>query len=751
MMAQARIAKLVGLCGALLIASAVTAQMSCLPKMVERKLAEEAKEAEKLFRFTEAFERYQTLSYTLHERAMADSVLRADMADSTLWVFESGIECAERSGNLLGAADLIDTLIVLGRASEDQWLQRIQLAYQLGNLEEAHGIWEQGKIVLRSPEWNERAESLNRLLAELEENETPAILSRFRPSSDVPEFGAVPFGGGVVFVSTNEVPGILPLLDGWTGMRYSELRYTADRDSADNPVRFGEKIKRTDLMKSGRSMFHDGPVGFSSEEDVAFVTRNHNEESSINGARTRHLRIDMMERKGDVWVPSEDTLAINDPSFSTCHGALDTLGNLVFSSNRPGGHGGMDLWRCQRGEDGTFGPPENLGPRVNTSGNEVFPFVNSVNQMYFSSNGREFSFGGLDVYKLVEGESEPVLLGQPVNSFADDFAIHVDETGVGYLSSNRGGQDRVYNLQLREVFADFEIQITGCDDEVASGLQIKAFNTTTKESSTLTTDVNGKILFQTIIGEVMELTFEGNWTYQGFGTKEFVSRVEGFNEDIIRLDYTPRDNQVQLLMEEVNPNEIDVELWHDDGSSVQLGINEEGLAFWGLQEYATYSELRADAIGYQTQIEPVRNQEDCPRPDSLVVPMRRVVSIDLSSVYYDLDKATLRPRSKKVLDSLVVYMKAVPAVKLELSSHTDCRGSDDYNQKLSQRRAQSCVDYIIATGISKDRIVPQGYGEQRLRNECADGVRCTEAQHQDNRRTELRIIAPGESPGSGGH
>ena len=130
--------------------------------------------------------------------------------------------------------------------------------------------------------------------------------------------------------------------------------------------------------------------------------------------------------------------------------------------------------------------------------------------------------------------------------------------------------------------------------------------------------------------------------------------------------------------------------------------------------------------------------------------MRRVVSIDLSSVYYDLDKATLRPRSKKVLDSVVVYMKAVPAVKLELSSHTDCRGSDDYNQKLSQRRAQSCVDYIIATGISKDRIVPQGYGEQRLRNECADGVRCTEAQHQDNRRTELRIIAPGESPGSGG-
>ena len=250
--------------------------------------------------------------------------------------------------------------------------------------------------------------------------------------------------------------------------------------------------------------------------------------------------------------------------------------------------------------------------------------------------------GGLDVYKLVE-KSEPVLLSQPVNSL-NDFAIHVDEMGVATLSSNRGGQTASTTCNCGR-----SLQTLKSKSLVATmkwpGLQIKAFNTT-KESSTLTTDVNGKISFQTIIGEVMELTFEGNWTYQGFGTKEFVSRVEGFNEDIIRLDYTPRDNQVQLLMEEVNPNEIDVELWHDDGSSVQLGINEEGLAFWGLQEYATYSELRANAIGYQTQIEPAETRKTA-HDLTLVVPMRRVVSIDLSSVYYDLDKATLRPRSKR--------------------------------------------------------------------------------------------------------
>lgn len=149
------------------------------------------------------------------------------------------------------------------------------------------------------------------------------------------------------------------------------------------------------------------------------------------------------------------------------------------------------------------------------------------------------------------------------------------------------------------------------------------------------------------------------------------------------------------------------------------------------------------AVGFQTQVELIRNQENCPRPDSITVTMDRVVDIDLSLIFYDLNKATLRERSKMVLDSVVVYMNAVQNVNLGLSAHTDCRGSDEHNTELSQARAQSCVDYIVAAGISKDRIIPRGYGERCLKNECADGVSCTEAQHQENRRTELRIIPEG--------
>ena len=432
---------------------------------------------------------------------------------------------------------MIDTLIVLGRASEDQWLQRIQLAYQLDNLEEAHGIWEQGKIVLRSPEWNERAESLNRLLAELEENETPAILSRFRPSSDVPEFGAVPFGGGVVFVSTNEVPGIFTAARRLDWDEVLRVAVHSRQRQRGQPGTLWEKVKRTDLMKSGRSMFHDGPVGFSSEEDVAFVSRNHNEESSINGARTRHLRIDMMERKGDVWVPSEDTLAINDPSFLRVTGVLDTLGNLIFSSNRPGRARRDGFVALSAREDGTFGPPEN-GKVTNTSGNEVFPFVNS-DQMYFSSNGREFPFGGLDVYKLVEGESEPVLLGQPVNSFADDFAIHV----VGYFPQivedktasticNSGG----LSLKSKSLVATMK-WLRGFKSRRSTPPQWTSTARFRFKPSLVSdgVDVRRKL-------DVPRLRNEG-------------VRVAGgrLNEDIIRLDYTPFETiRCNSLMEEVN-------------------------------------------------------------------------------------------------------------------------------------------------------------------------------------------------------
>ncbi len=121
-------------------------------------------------------------------------------------------------------------------------------------------------------------------------------------------------------------------------------------------------------------------------------------------------------------------------------------------------------------------------------------------------------------------------------------------------------------------------------------------------------------------------------------------------------------------------------------------------------------------------------------------PVRVGSLYELENVYYDLDKETLRPEAKQELDELAAIMKRNESITIELSSHTDSRASNDYNDELSQARARSCYDYLINAGISSQRIIPKGYGKQRLLNNCVDGVECTETQHQKNRRTEFEIL-----------
>jgi outer membrane protein OmpA-like peptidoglycan-associated protein len=116
------------------------------------------------------------------------------------------------------------------------------------------------------------------------------------------------------------------------------------------------------------------------------------------------------------------------------------------------------------------------------------------------------------------------------------------------------------------------------------------------------------------------------------------------------------------------------------------------------------------------------------------------VELTLSGIYYDLDKADIRPDAAKVLDSLATILINNPTLVIELASHTDSRSDEAYNLKLSQRRAQSCVDYLVKKGIAKARLQAVGYGESKLINDCADGVDCTEEQHQENRRTTFRVL-----------
>ena len=708
---------------------------STMPKMISNRVVKDADKEMSMNRFGEAHEMYRAVAMSDHVRAMKDTAYAP-----RLDVFAKGIDCAMRAGLIQGATELLDSLISADMASPDQWTMRLELAMHQGDDAKAQSLVSAGKLALKDPAWNASVDALVKRSAEARKAETRAEINRARPSSDMPEFGAVPYNKGLVFVTTSVADGFAAPKDGWTGRQYTELRQVALKDSADNPVSFGQMASKSDLSDLGSAAFHNGPVAFSSDETRAFVTRSQDKALRDTSGRWIYaLKLEVMDLdESGSWKTVDDAFPFNDSTFSSAHAALDTLGNLIFSSDRPGGLGGMDLWMCKKGSNG-FEAPVNLGDAVNTSGNEVFPSVNSVNQLYFSTNGR-VGFGGLDLYKHDMETGRTELLGAPVNSFADDFALHVDAKGVGYISSNRdGGMDRIYNIKLIDIVADFEITVVTCDDEVASNVEMDLHNLSTGEQSKVRTDADGVVNIRTMVGETAQLSFEGDDVFAGMGTKSYMADEEGTYEDRVVLNYASSNNVLMVRLGGGNmvDSEVAVSMMKG-GEATTMTTDASGTLAWPMD--AGYDSFRISHPGYKSFEGPIETDKACPKPDSRTVTLTRMMEVDLDLVLFNWDKWDLMGEGKLVLDEIIAYMKEVTDVRVELGAHTDSHGSDAYNLELSQRRAQSCVDYIVAGGIPAQRLVATGHGEQQLRNRCRNGVYCTRDQHQENRRVELKIL-----------
>jgi len=376
-----------------------------------------------------------------------------------------------------------------------------------------------------------------------------------------------------------------------------------------------------------------------------------------------------------IWLPvNEDEFWWNStPAFSP------DGSELYFASNRPGGYGGIDLYKATRLANGDFGNAVNLGPNVNTQGNELFPRMAPDGKFFFASDGHP-GYGKLDLFVAEMGEDgkqKITNLGKNINSKADDFGIFFTEyPKEGFLSSNREGG-------------------AGDDD-------IYYFEDKTPKPK--------------IINVLLTVT-----------TKE---RVAGEPDQILE--------QARVVLY--------------DGANKQIGgdfSNSTGRVRFTMEPQSDYT-IIASKNGYFSKSIPYTTRGKTPDPATLVQDVTNVSldtmlvldqlildkSIILENIYYDLDKADIRADAAVELDKLVQILKDNPSIRIELSSHTDSRSSDDYNQDLSQRRAQSAVDYIVSQGIDKDRLVAKGYGESQLIIPNAT----TEEEHQVNRRTEFKVI-----------
>ena len=361
---------------------------------------------------------------------------------------------------------------------------------------------------------------------------------------------------------------------------------------------------------------------------------------------------------------------------------------LYFASDMPGGQGGTDLWRINlKDKHGTL---ENLGPQINTKGNERFPNMRTDSLLYFASDGHP-GMGGLDLFvaKMQPRDKEDKYImdrwaienmGVPMNSSADDFGITFGEGESGYFSSNRGdarGYDHIFSF----VKPDLQIWISGY---------------------------------------------------------------------VVDKDDEPVPNAV-------------IRIVGDDGSNQKTAARPDGYFKFDLQRGVKYAML-ASADGYlnaRQEFESDNAEEDAEyNVDFILAAMFKAQIIE--NIFYDFDKAVLRDESKLALDSMVMLLKEHPNIVIEMASHTDRVGTAKYNQGLSQRRAQSVVDYLIANGIPRERLKPAGYGESRPKTvtkrihsqypQFEEGVTLTEefikglskedqeAADQINRRTEFTVI-----------
>jgi len=403
---------------------------------------------------------------------------------------------------------------------------------------------------------------------------------------------------------------------------------------------------------------------------------------------------------GSVWTEPILVSASDSASWDGSPAFSGDGRTLYFSSNRVGGSGGMDLYRVNMDASGRFGNPANMGKALNTPGDEMFPFVSKDGKLFFASDGHP-GLGKLDLFvaERRSGKISVENLGLPYNSSLDDFGLSSDERGNIFFSSNRRGgmgDDDIYFYQApaKETLADNVDPLTGRPrngDGEGEDIDIKTVNyflegKVLEEENVAVTDA--RITIYRIDGGFEELDTETISDAKGtFGPIRLV-------ED---TDY--------------------------------VIIVEKEAYLTGREGFSMYGRTIPQILLRKPVTDTIFNTDIV--LDKLFVGKTFV----LENIYYDLDRAEIRSDAALELDKLVQVLLDNPTIKIELGSHTDVRGSPIYNFRLSQRRAESAVEYIISRGIVRNRLTAQGYGEDEL---IIEGAR-TEEEHQVNRRTEFKV------------
>ena len=451
---------------------------------------------------------------------------------------------------------------------------------------------------------------------------------------------------------------------GWNNEPYLDV-YSFDVSES------GSYINEDYLDSNINTKYHEGLASFDANGNMYLTRESFYENEYVEDPESNNitslLGIYKITR-GDKNVVG---LNINSVEYSVKNPSISADGKtLYFSSDMPGGFGNFDIYRGGIKENGDINNIENLGQKVNTEGQEMFPFIGNENTLYFSSDS-QLGLGGLDVFftKEVDGKwASARNVGIPVNSNADDFAFSINETsGEGFISSNRSGgkgSDDIYSIKRLVPICDVLLTANVMDAKTKLGIDSATTSVSDKEgniASSKTSSEKGIAEFMLVCNE----------------TGKLIVSKEGYNSKI-----------------------VDIEITNEEFKSMDI------------------------------MLDPI---------EKIIVAQK----VELNSIYFDFDKSNIKSEAAFELDNLVQVMIKYPELTVSIESHTDNKGPSSYNQKLSERRAKTTMQYVVSKGIDSSRLSADGKGES---NPIVDCSNCNKKEDQLNRRSEFIITAgnPGQ-------
>ena len=491
-------------------------------------------------------------------------------------------------------------------------------------------------------------------------------------------------------------------LDRRINEKYFDLKY-ADKNQAEGFERaafFPEIIN---------SPYHEGPCTFTPDSGVMYFTRDLQQRNRPVKNDQNIIPLQIYEStlnqggwsEPELWIHSEKDALYAHPALSI------TGDTLVFSSSRSGGQGKMDLYMSIR-ESGSWTEPIALDT-INSKGSEWFPRFYNGFLFYASDHGSRS--GDLDIYIYNFKNQEILRLPAPINTGYDDFGFAVIDDGTAIFSSNRPGG-------------------VGKDDLYQFSSELPMIRFIDPAPTYLTLNVKDNKTGSAVQGAEFEITTIYN------------------QKDIITI-----------LLDNVESREL-LRTKYNDGIATQMS-NIDGITSMEI-DFPVLVQIEGYVPGYQDykSIHYLESPEDLRVtliPERVVVtkpppppPTKRVVIqntevkkgtvLVFNNIYYVYNSVEIEPSSFSELDGLATAMVDNPTIKVQLSAHTDSRGESLYNQLLSDKRASSAKNYLVRKGVNPNRIVAIGFGESRLRNQCDNGVTCTEEEHKFNRRTEVKIL-----------